>query len=142
MNLGTEETHRKLFSPICPFSCSPGSCDPRMKITDRHSISVARKNGNSLRGMSPTLQFSHLLKRAVFSAPNAQRQLKAGRKFWEHLADTQQVDLTPMPHKVSFLRITGHHSSFSPSPIYLRELWELLQASSSQISPQAMGFMF
>ena len=124
MNLGTEETHRKCFCPICSFSCSPGSCDPRMKITDRHSIYAARKNGNSLCGLSPTLQFSHLLKRAVFRAPNVQRQLRAGRKFWEPLADTQQVDLTPMPQKISFLGITGHCSSFRrrhwhPTPVLL-----------------------
>lgn len=130
--------HTENFSSsVWPFSYSPGSCDPRMKITDRHSISGARKNGNSLHGMNPTLQFSCLLRRAVFSTPNTQRHLRAERKLLGGLADDTDLArrkqvLGPRLTRFPFwgqlaIDLPCVHLSY-----IWGDVWELFQVSGSQ----------
>lgn len=73
-----------------------------MKITNRHSISGARKNGNSVHGMSPTWQLSCILKGAVFRAPNTGQE----ESFLAWLADslgltTRKAGLMPTSHRGS-----------------------------------------
>lgn len=134
--------HWKLLSPIWPFSCSPGSCDPRMKITDRHSISGARKNGNSLRGKNPTLQFSCLLKRAVFSAPNietAQGRKKVLGTVSRHRgpAHSRWVSFPSLMESLFW----GQWATALPS-VHLSCLWENCGNYFRQSAPQATGFVF
>lgn len=123
------------FSSVWPFSYSPGNHDPRMKITDRHSISGAKKNENSLHRMNSTLQFSCLLQRAVFSAPNTQRHLRAGRKLLGCLADdagpAQSRQGPCLLWQLATALLWVHHLC-----IWGHE-WELFQLSSSQTAPRA-----
>lgn len=83
------------------------------------------------------LQFSCLLKRAVFTAPNTQRHLRAGRKLLGGLADhtdparSKQILKPCLPGFLFWWQLAIDLPCVC-LPYIWGDVWELFQVSSSQ----------